>query len=148
MIRDSDEFRKKAAMYQRWQKKYRDYDQMIKDLEYEESKIPSTFPDTVVVKGKAVEIPMAHADPHQKQIRRLATIDRIHELERVRDDYRKKMDEVDEAMMKLPAAFRKLMKQIYIHREKTITEVAAEHGYSTSGMSNVIYRSLDKYLNG
>lgn len=156
MIRDSEEFRKKATMYKRWKKKYKDYCQMVEDLEYEESKIPSMFPDTIrKQRGKnedgspkyiTVAIPMAHGDPKQKQIRRLEQIERKSELEKARDDYLKKCYEVEEALNRLPDPLKRLMIEIYVEKVKTIDQAAQQLGYTKTGLAARIYRSLTKYL--
>lgn len=146
MIRDSEEFRKKASMYNHWRNEYDRYCQLIKDLEYEESKIPSTFPETVIVKNKVIAVPIAHGDHHQKELKRLDMIDHKDELEHIRDDYKMKCIEIDDALNLLPKSFRMIVEQIYINKTKTIIKLSKEIGYSPSGLSNKIYRTLDKYL--
>ena len=106
MIRDSKEFCKKASMYHQWQKKYIEYDNKIRELEYEESKIPSMFPDTIVVNNKTIAVPKTHGDPHNKIVKRLEMIDQKDELEIIRDDYRKKCTDIEEALFRLPESFR------------------------------------------
>ncbi len=146
MIRDSKEFCKKASMYHQWREKYIEYNNKILEIEYEESKIPSMFPDTVMIKTKLIAVPKSHGDPHNKIIKRLEMIDQKHELEIIRDDYKKKCTEIEEALFRLPESFRMTVIAIYIDRSKTIVQLSKELGYSSSGISNKIYRMLDHYL--
>lgn len=155
MIRSSEEFRKKATMYRRWEACYLKYIRMIEDLEYEESKIPSMFPDTVKRKrGKnedgtpkyiTVAVPKAHGDPRQKQTKRLEMIDYKHELECTRDDYKAKCDEVDEALARLPEALRRVVTAIYIDH-MSMEKIARINGYTKAGLQKKLNRMLDRYL--
>lgn len=155
MIRSSEEFRKKATMYKRWKACYLKYCKMIEDVEYEESKIPSMFPETIrkkrgrnedgTPKYVTIAVPPAHGDPKQKTLKRLEMIEYKHELEEVRDDYKTKCDEVDKALARLPKTLRRVAVTIYINRE-SIEDVAQRLGYTKTGLQKKIDTLLERYL--
>jgi len=149
MIRDSEELRKKCTLYNGWKEKYAEYDRLIKDIEHEESKIPGTFPEVIKIgKGKktiTIAIPRTHGDPKNKETRRLELIDYKESLIRTRDDYGKKIAEVDEAMRHLPADIKHLVELIYVWGWKA-EEVASQYNLSKTGLLSMIERKIKENL--
>jgi len=145
MILSSEEFRKKAPMYKTWCREYLKQQNIVNDIEYQMSKIPSTWPETITIKGKEIAVPKTHGDPKQKEIHRLEMIEKKAEHERIRDEYKSKCQEIEQALDKLPQELRKLVEIIYIKKNK-IEHVAKDMGYTKQGLYDYIDKRLESTL--
>lgn len=148
MILSADEFRAKAPLYYSWQRKKLSCARKIKEIEDDMASIPSPFPDRIQIKGKYVAVPKSHGDPAMKELKKLELIDLKASKEIEMQMYAEKIEEVDKALARITKAYdtdlicvKDIIERVYIRRNR-IENVAAELGYSKTGLFDLMDKTL------
>lgn len=145
MILDYAEFKSKLSMYKRYKRQYQKYYIMAKDIEDEEKRIPSMFPETTIINGKVIPIPKAHGDPKQMALYRLKLIDIKAKYERIRDNYHDKYKEIEEVLYSLPYDLYIICMRIYVQKEG-MEKIAREKNFSKAGLAYKIDKELEMFF--